>query len=355
MEAVSTQEEHPFHPSHWLTLADQDAFRAARQDGLYSTDSVAILQLSKYGSPLSVYLDKVEPLAPSTPVSLQAWLGWRLEDTLAQLYAERYGVDTPMRMSGTYTHPTLEFIKTHLDYADGAIIVEGKTRTRMSQDWGEDGSGKVPPDVWVQCQHELLACPLMERVRIPVLFGLHTFHVYEVARHPEFQAGLMVTLDDFWHDHVLAKVPPVLTAMPWDVTYSKRHEMLEPALEQATPEMEPLFQRAREAYAAARLAKAGTDAVNAQVRELIGTKAGIQGLFGKVTYKPPANGETDWKLLAATYRKAIEALVAWAGRPMPVDELDLINDQVEQAKGLYTKPGSRTIRWAFTDEGATDE
>ena len=54
-----TTEEHPFYPSHPQTLADQDVFRAARQDGLYSTDAVAILLFSKYASPLSVYLEKV--------------------------------------------------------------------------------------------------------------------------------------------------------------------------------------------------------------------------------------------------------------------------------------------------------
>jgi len=342
-------QEHAYYPSHPETLAEQDAFRAARRDGLYSTDSVAILQLSRYGSPLSVYLDKTEPVEPATPVSLQAWLGWRLEDSLAQLYAERYGVDTPVRMAATYTHPTIPFIKTHLDHADGAIILEGKTRTQKSPSWGPDGSGKVPPDTWVQSQHELLACPQMAMVRVPVLFGLHTFHVYEVPRHPEFIDRLEHELVRFWTDHVLPRVPPALTAVPRDQAYSKRHAMTDPSLDQATPEMEALFRRVRMARLAVTQAEDARDALDTQVRELIGTKAGIQGLFGRVTYRP-TKGRTAWELVAGTYRKAVDALVPW----VPTKEADPIIIQVDAAPDLYTKPGSRTLRYDFA-EGATDD
>lgn len=363
-------QEHAYYPSHPETLAEQDVFRAARQDGLYATDSVAILQLSRYASPLSVYRDKTEPLAPSEPVSLQAWLGWRLEDSLAQLYAERYGVDTPMRMGSTYTHPVHPFIKTHLDYVDGpsvaittdppatalgGVLLECKTRYMKGADWGDDGSGKVPPDVWVQCQHEMLATGL-DLVRIPVLFGLATFHVYEVERHQAFLEGLERTLVAFWNDHVLARVPPELTGVPWDLRHARRHQMEVPSLAQATPEMEPLFRRARMAALAVSQAKKAKDAVDAQVIDLIGTQAGIQGLFGAVTYKAP-KGTTSWEQLSKVYRKAVDALVGLLDRPgFPAEELDLIKAQVDAAPGLYTKPGTRTLRYTWSDdEGATDD
>jgi hypothetical protein len=121
--------------------------------------------------------------------------------------------------------------------------------------------------------------------------------------------------------------------------------------------MEALFQRVRMARLAGTQAEDARDALDTQVRELIGTKAGILGMFGKVTYRP-SSGRTDWKLLAGTYRKAADRLAALL-RAGAVDEdvldaLASIQDQVEAAQGLYTKPGSRTLRYDFA-EGATED
>lgn len=340
---------HERYPSHPDELADQDVFRAARRDGLYSTDSAAILQLSSWGTPLSVYLDKVEPLVPSEPASLQAWLGWRLESSLAELYAERYGADTPMAMPGTYTHAQVPFVKTHLDYADGAILVECKTRSIRSRAWGPDGSAQVPVDVWVQVQHELMVTGF-DLARIPVLFGLWGFHVYEVPADPVFQGKLLAELDRFWREHVLAKKPPELTAFPRDVAWSKRHELKDDTVASATPEQEQLFSRVRMARLAVSQAEKARDALDAQVRELIGEQAGIMGAFGQVTWRP-GGPRTDWKLLAGTLRKAVDKLVPWA----PTAEADPILDQLQVAKGLYTTPGSRRLDYRFNEEGANDE
>lgn len=352
--------EHPYYPSHPRELAEQDAFRAARRDGLYSTDSPAILQLSRWGSPLSVYLDKTEPIPPAEPASLQAWLGWRLEDSLAQLYAERYG-RRPKRMRATYSHLVVPFVKTHLDYADLAqgILIEGKTRTQRSPAWGPDGSTKVPPDVWVQVQHELMVLatihPKVRLARIPVLFGLHTFHCYEVEADPIFQAKLLAELERFWHEHVEARVPPEPIAMPVDIQWSKRHPLTDESLRQATPEMEAILRRRRMAQLAVSQAEAARDALDAQVRELIGTSAGLVGLFGEVTYKP-TRGSTDWKLLAGTYLKAYQRLDAWLAdltEGTGDDELDLIRAQVQNAPALYTKPGTRRLDYSWKE--STDE
>lgn len=357
--------DHAHYPSHPLELAGHDAFKEARRDGLYSTDSVAILQLSRFSSPLSVYREKVEPLEPGEVSSLQAWLGWRLESSLAQLYAERYGV-LPRRESGTWTHPELPFIKTHLDFSTGSrvrgnwVLVEAKTRTMRSGAWGPDGGTKVPADVWVQCQHELMVTGA-GLVRVAVLFGLHTFAVFEVWPDQLFQEKLTLELDRFWREHVLAGVPPELTAAAVDVSYSKRHQLTDESLRQVTPAQEQLFTRRRLAGIAVSQAKAAQEALDAQVRELIGERLGLVGTFGQVTYKP-TKGETDWKLLAGTYLKAAQELAQLleltvatyqAGDVPPMVDamkrLELIRQQLDAAPGLYTKPGSRRLAWTWSE------
>lgn len=352
--------EHPHYPSHPDELAEQDAFKAARRDGLYSTDSAAILQLSRYGTPRSVYLDKTQPIPPSTPASLQAWLGWRLEDSLAQLYAERYGVPAPMRMPLTYTHmePHLPFIKTHLDYVDmggadggGNVLVECKTRTWMTG-WGEDGTGKVPPDVWVQCQHEMMVTGA-RLCRIAVLFGLHTFRVYELPADPTFQERLTQELERFWHEHVVAGVMPELTGLPIDQALVRNKPMTEDALASITADQERVLKRARMAALAVSQAKVAKDAADAQVIEMIGNRAGLMGRFGSVTYRP-TKGTTSWELLAGTAmrgaRKLLEVLHGIKeDSPEMWEVVDLVTQQLDAAPTLYTKPGTRTLRYSWAE------
>ena len=350
---MSQAQHYPSHPSE---LADQDAFRAARRDGLYSTDSTAILQLSRWGSPLSVYRDKVEPIPPAEPASLQAWLGWRLESTLAQLYAERYG-KVSKRDARTHEHPDVPFVKTHLDFTTGTairgdvVLVECKTRSQRSPQWGPDGSGKVPPDVWTQVQHELMVTGA-SLARIPVLFGLHTFACFEVEPDPGFHAALLGELDRFWNEHVLPRKAPEPTAMPVDQAWSKRHQQTDESLEQATPEMEQLLKRRRMAAIVVAQAEASASALDAQIRDLIGEHAGIQGTFGEVTYKT-TRPSTDWKLLAGTYQQAADELLELVGLIETEDTLkrvELISQQLAAAPGLYQKPGYRKLSYKWSDE-----
>jgi len=342
------------YPSHPDLLADQAAFLTLRQDGLYSTDSPAILGLSRYGSPRSVYLDKVEPPLVEVP-NLQAWLGWQLEDAVAALWAERMGAEMPTKTgTATWEHPTITWLRTHLDYVTReGVLVEAKTRQRRGDAWGEDGTGKIPPDIWVQVQHQMAAAQT-DLCYVCVLFGLgHAFHVYPIARDDVFLGHLIPRLEDFWVNNVQARVPPDLMAVPRDIAYSKRHAM-EPGatLAQATPEQEALFRRVRMAALAVSQAEAAKEALDAQVRELIGTRAGLMGMFGEVTYKP-TKGRTSWELVAGTYHKAVDALRGMVSR---TPEVETIESQVELAEGLYTKPGSRTLRYSWSNaEGATDD
>ena len=204
----------PNYPSHPSVLELWRGFNEERRDGLYSTDSPAILGLSKWGTPRSVYLEKVEPAELGSPMSMQAFLGLQLETALATMWHERYPeADTPVRREGTFVHPVHDFIRTHIDFTvdiDGQrVLLECKTRTRKSIEWGADGTSKVPVDIWVQCQHEMLVTGL-KYAYLVTLFGSPGFHMdYVRVNLQDALADVIIDQEKaFWHDHVVPRVPP---------------------------------------------------------------------------------------------------------------------------------------------------
>lgn len=349
------------YPSSPLTVEGQRAFLLSRQDGIYSTDSPGILGLSRFASPRSVYLDKVEP-PDVQPTSLKQWLGWQMEPTLAALYVERYGhpEDPPIRGHQTWAHPDIPWLKTHLDYrvewwddpdlggdhqAPRTILVECKTRDHISADWGEDGSSQVPVDVWVQCQHQMLVtgAPIC---RVAVLFGLRTFRCYELRANPDFHQGLIPRLQTFWEGNVLARVQPELTGASWDVAYAKR-ETQEKGLGRraATPGQAALFDEYRAVRAAQVPLKRQQDALEARIKELIGKHSGIEGTWGYIDWNT-GSPRTSWKDLAGQLQEWCERLVDLAAPgddPAAVALLAHIQGLLPDVRSLYTTPGERRL------------
>jgi predicted phage-related endonuclease len=107
----------------------QRAFDEQQRSGVGSTDSPKLLGLSKYGTALTVY-ERIVGGAPPHQPSLPAWLGLKMQRTVAELYTEATGIRVRAD-NGHHRHPTLPFIVTHLDYrawGNRQHLVEAKTR-----------------------------------------------------------------------------------------------------------------------------------------------------------------------------------------------------------------------------------
>ncbi len=353
------------YPSHPDTLADRDAFRANRREGIYSTDSPAILGLSRWHSPLSVWLSKVQDTEPEGAMSLQAFLGHQLEDALGQLYNERFPEAELIRFTDKdeiiYAPDGRPILRTHLDFMRSdephPVVVECKTRGRRSDEWGEDGSAKVPVDIWVQTQHEMMVTKAI-RADVPVLFGLYTFNVFHVPRDDEFIEQLQARLLKWWDDYVVANVQPPMVAHEIDVQFSKRWEQTEPGLRSATPTQEALFRDWRAARVNAGQVAKVVQLYESQVRDLIGPAEGIMGSFGEVTYRKAKDSvDRHWDMQAGTYRQMAEELLEMAAPgddPALVARLGHIQQLLPMVGTIYNevKPGSRRLNVTFTeDEG----
>lgn len=300
--------EQQYDPEPMEALDEEREFREQQRTGLGATDTPKILGLSKYGTARTVYERLISDPSSIAPTTLPAWVGLRIQGTVAELYTAATGYRV-RAANGHYRHKEDEWVVCHLDYrawGKAFILIECKTRSRM-QGWGADGSEDVPKDVWAQVQHEMLVTGATE-CHVAVLFGHHTFRVYPIRRNDEFLASLRPLLRSFWHDNYLARVPPPLTGHPRDAAIVQRDNpandaMYRNATAAQVQEVRLLKAAAEEEAAAAyRL-----EAAKTRVKEMIGGALGLIGPFGRITWKRTKDYDVvNWQAVAKAYRMIIE-------------------------------------------------
>lgn len=175
-----------------------------RRSGIGGSDAAAVLGLSKWKTPLQVYLDK-RGEAPEIPDNEAMLWGRALEPVIRQQYAERTGRAVLMP-DGILRHPAHSFMLANLDgMTEDRRVVEIKT-ARTAQAWGEPGSDEVPQDYLLQVQH-YMAVTGFEVADIAVLIGGSDFRLYEVPADRELQEMLIDAEDAFWRN-VEQGIPP---------------------------------------------------------------------------------------------------------------------------------------------------
>jgi putative phage-type endonuclease len=337
-------------------------FLEARATIIGATDSPKILGLSRYGTALSVYEDKTTVTEPGE-MSLPAWLGLKLQNTVAELYTAKTGIR--LRADNlTHRMKDYDFIGCHLDFrvlGDRKKLVECKTRAFM-RGWGDEGTDKVPAEIWIQVQHEMMVARATS-CDVAVLFGHHTFRVYTVERNDEFIGKLLETLIEFREKNWIPRIPPAPTGHPRDTEIVKaKNPDHDDSLKAATPEQIEIvnrYQRARMNAAQAKLAEAE---LKNRITDIIGDAAGITGTFGTITWKRSRDTqEVGWQNVAGSYRKMIEDLLGVLDRikddsPDDWEKVFQIRDNIDTVQSIYTieKPGTRRINVQLTEEEEAD-
>lgn len=183
-----------------------------RRTGITATDAAAVVGLSPYASPWSLWADKVGlyQRADSDP-GPHARFGLRMEPVLARWFWEDTGL-TVVGAQTWATHPDDPWRLATLDgYAvenlDGAYVagVESKTTTDPVGEWRRE----LPVHIRVQCQWQMGVTGLA-RTLLPTLhhgYGVE-FAVHEIERDEADLAWLLEQCREFWHTNVLGQVPP---------------------------------------------------------------------------------------------------------------------------------------------------
>ena len=207
-------------------LINQD-FSVDRTKYIGGSDIGAILGLSKYRTPLEVWLEKTGKEVASKD-SLPMRFGTFAEEFVAREYARATNTQLAHDQS-TYIHPEHSYMCAHLDRfvlgTEKALptkILECKTANAFAKsDWGQVGSDEVPMSYLAQCAW-YMAITGIEQTDLAVLFGNHEFRVDEITRDQDLEKLVIQKANDFWHEYVLKEIaPPVSNISDCQLLFSQ--------------------------------------------------------------------------------------------------------------------------------------
>ena len=196
-------------------LINQD-FSPDRTKYIGGSDIGAILGLSRFRSPLEVWMEKTSK-AKKEVDSLPLRFGSFAEEFVASEYSRSTGFEL-IHDESIFVHPEHSFMSAHVD----RFVLEGKdvAPTRILEcktanpftsgtkgEWGEVGSDEVPMSYLCQCVW-YMAITNLDRVDLAVLFGNSDFRIYEIARDKDLEEMIIAKALHFWNENVLKDIPP---------------------------------------------------------------------------------------------------------------------------------------------------
>ena len=198
--------------SEWLDL---------RRSGIGGSDAGAIMGMSPYASPLSVYCEKLG-LVPNKESNDAMDFGNLMEPVIRDWFRDQCKAEgRDYRVERCTTMWQSEEWPWMLANLDGRIFGEGgpwileiKTAdSRMGKYWGTDRDQEVPDQYYAQVQH-YIAVLGYEGAHVVCLLGRRLIRRY-VPRNMEFIGNLVAEEKRFW-DMVQAQEIPAPTGMDCD-------------------------------------------------------------------------------------------------------------------------------------------
>ena len=208
-------------------LINQD-FTQDRTKYIGGSDIGAILGLSKFRTPLEVWMEKTGKETKQLD-SLPLRFGSFAEEFVASEYARATSFEL-LHDESIYIHPTHPMMSAHVDrfvLGDGlnkpaTRLLECKTANPFARgEWGEPGTDQVPMSYLCQCIW-YMAITGIEQCDLAVLFGNSDFRIYEIARDLELETLVIEKALHFWNAYVLKDIaPPAQTEGDYQALFKK--------------------------------------------------------------------------------------------------------------------------------------
>jgi len=189
-------------------MTDQ-AFHQSRQTGLGGSDIATLLGINPFSTKFKLYLQKRGELAPE-PDNSRTKAGRVMEAVIAAMVSDREGCKL-RRVNRTLRHPKHDFLIAHID-RDFVGISKGleikNVSPRMAYLWGKDGQPDAVAEYYVPQPHHYMLVMDYPEFDVAAYFGGDDLRIYPMERDPEMDELIIETAHDFWHNHVLAGIPP---------------------------------------------------------------------------------------------------------------------------------------------------
>ena len=188
-----------------IPFSSREEWLELRRNGIGGSDAAAILELSKWSSPLAVYADKLG-LVPEREDNEAMRQGRDLEAYVAERWAEHTGLKV-RRENHILINTDLPFMHANIDRRIVGLNEGLECKTTSVYNPTDFEGGDVPPEYYVQCQH-YMAVTGWKVWHLAVLVLNKGFYVFRIERNEDDISVLIESERAFWHDHVLAQVPP---------------------------------------------------------------------------------------------------------------------------------------------------
>lgn len=297
-----------------------------RRTAIGASEIAALVGLSRWKTPMQVFASKRGE--PDDSDSLPAELGTLLEDPISAVIQARTG--TVLFPVDSIRHPEFKFAVATPDravFAPGWVAPAGvkllqrehlgpclklcqikSTTWRQKEFWGVPGSDAVPEDYLCQEQWEM-GVSGVKSADIAVLFDKDRLETYCLQFDATIFDGLYAIAERFMHDHVLTGIPPPPDA---SAGYGEALERVYPRqqserLVDAPDAIGDTIVRFAVLRQAKKLVEQGMEFYRSRITYLINKDTGIQGKFGKITWKRSKDS------VAIDHEKAFEAARMLAG------------------------------------------
>lgn len=183
---------------------DRSAWLDLRRKGIGGSDAPAVAGVSKWKSPLEVYLEKIGQIDKRDETESIYW-GERLEEIVAEEFQRRSGkkVRRKRYVCRSSRNP---FMIANIDrevVGENAGLECKTTSVFNANNWDLD---HVPDDYMLQCQHYMEVMD-WDYIYLAVLIGGQKFRWMKIDRDPDLIGQLVSIERNFWR-RVESKDPP---------------------------------------------------------------------------------------------------------------------------------------------------
>ena len=189
--------------AEWLQL---------RRTGIGGSDAAAIVGLSRYATPYSVYMDKLG-LLPELEDNEAMRQGRDLEEYVAARFTEQTGKKV-QRCNYMIRNPRYPFALADIDRRIVGENAGLECKTTSTLDVAQFRGVEFPVKYYAQCVH-YMATTGADRWDLAVLVLGRGFYVYTLERNEDEIAALMAAEGEFW-EKVENRIPPDISGAEAD-------------------------------------------------------------------------------------------------------------------------------------------
>jgi putative phage-type endonuclease len=266
----------------------REEFLADRKRGIGGSDAAKVLGISKWGGPLSVFMDKTGR-SPEREMTEAMEMGIILEEIVARLFTMRTGLKVA-RVNKMLQHPEHPWMVANVDrrLVGARKGLECKTAHFMKgSQWEGD---ELPDDYYCQTQH-YCAVTGWASCWIAALVGGQRFIYKEVLRDDGFIKEMIVRESEFWHDYVLRDIAPAANEADDMSEFYPENEL--DTLLQPTDKHIEILVRIFALETETKSLENSIESLKNQLKQDIGDASGIDGIATWKNNKPSL--KVDWE------------------------------------------------------------